>query len=210
MKILDSIILKQDNLFFSFPLLPEIFKIGNSANNKTYNIEGLGNTTVMKSPNLLEFSFSSHFPKYYFIGCQYEKMMNPKLVVLLLEKMKREGKLRLVMPGTLINMLCTIDKFNIEERGGDVDSIYFSISFKEYRKKTPRKITVKNGVVQLDNNKIRISEKSINTTHVVTSGENLYKIAQKEYGDGSKWVDIATKNGITSPYTIYASQKLVL
>ncbi len=46
--------------------------------------------------------------------------------------------------------------------------------------------------------------------HVIASGESLWLIAQNEYGDGFKWVRIASENNITSPTEIEEGQEIVL
>lgn len=202
--------LKQGNLIFRFPLLPSSFNVSNTAQNKTYNIEGLGEITQIKSPNPLIFNFSSHFPKYHFTGCQYATLIDPKIVVTLIEHMKRTGPVRLIITGTPINMLCSIESFPFEERGGDVDSVYYSLSFKEYKNKQPRNISVRNGTAFLDNKAVRISDKIKSTTATTGAGDNLYKIAQKQLGDGSKWAEIAKKNNLKRPYKLIPGQKLVV
>ena len=55
-------------------------------------------------------------------------------------------------------------------------------------------------------NSIELSQK----THVVTKGENLWDIAVKYYGDGFKWVDIATENKISDASIIEDGQELVI
>lgn len=46
--------------------------------------------------------------------------------------------------------------------------------------------------------------------HVIATGESLWLIAQNEYGDGFKWVRIASENNITSPTDIEEGQEIVL
>ncbi len=46
--------------------------------------------------------------------------------------------------------------------------------------------------------------------HVVATGESLWLIAQNEYGDGFKWVRIASENNITSPTDIEEGQEIIL
>lgn len=46
--------------------------------------------------------------------------------------------------------------------------------------------------------------------YTVVRGENLWSIAEKEYGSGYNWVDIATENKIKNPDMIKAGQVLVL
>ena len=47
-------------------------------------------------------------------------------------------------------------------------------------------------------------------TYTVKAGDSLSKIARDELGDMSRWKEIASLNGISSPYTIYPNQKLKL
>ena len=54
-------------------------------------------------------------------------------------------------------------------------------------------------------------EKSATTgkkEHIVSKGENLWKIAEKYFQSGYKWVDIAQENSIAKPYILEVGQKL--
>lgn len=46
--------------------------------------------------------------------------------------------------------------------------------------------------------------------HMVEKGESLWKIAQKIYGDGSRWQDISALNGLSDPGRIFPGQYLSL
>ncbi len=45
-------------------------------------------------------------------------------------------------------------------------------------------------------------------THKVSSGEDLWKIAEKYYGSGYNWVDIAQQNKLINPDVIFIDQEL--
>lgn len=47
-------------------------------------------------------------------------------------------------------------------------------------------------------------------TVVVEAGDNLWKIAEKQYGSGYNWVDIAKENNLSNPGVITAGQELKL
>ena len=51
-------------------------------------------------------------------------------------------------------------------------------------------------------------KKSTVKYHTVSSGDQLWAIAEKYYGNGTKYKEIAKLNNIKSPYTIYPGQKL--
>ena len=44
----------------------------------------------------------------------------------------------------------------------------------------------------------------------VTQNENLWEIAERAYGSGYNWVDIAEENNLSSPNLIYAGQELTI
>lgn len=46
--------------------------------------------------------------------------------------------------------------------------------------------------------------------HTVAANEGLWQIAEKEYGDGYKWTEIAKANNIASPYVLKEGQELTL
>lgn len=46
------------------------------------------------------------------------------------------------------------------------------------------------------------------TTHTVTDGEDLWKIAEKYYKSGYNWVDIANANNLEAPYVLEVGQVL--
>ena len=48
------------------------------------------------------------------------------------------------------------------------------------------------------------------TTHKVEKGEDLWKIAEKYYGSGYNWVDIAKENQLKNPNRILVGQELTI
>lgn len=64
-------------------------------------------------------------------------------------------------------------------------------------------------------NNIEISQNDINRNiygdeYVVVKGDSLWKIAEKKYDDGYKWVEIAKKNNISNPGVLEIGDKLML
>ena len=50
----------------------------------------------------------------------------------------------------------------------------------------------------------------LSKTHKVQKGESLWVIAENYYGDGFKWVDIATENKIANASIIEVDQELII
>lgn len=55
-------------------------------------------------------------------------------------------------------------------------------------------------------NKSAISE----TTYKVVQGDNLWEIAVRAYGDGYKWVEIASENNLVNPNLIHSGNTLII
>jgi len=47
-------------------------------------------------------------------------------------------------------------------------------------------------------------------TYIVQKGENLWQIAEKEYGSGYSWVSIAQANNLTNPGLIHSGNTLII
>jgi nucleoid-associated protein YgaU len=59
-------------------------------------------------------------------------------------------------------------------------------------------------------NKIEVSETTLPKSHKVEKGESLWKIAEKYYGSGYNWIDIAKENKIANSNRVVVGQELVL
>ena len=68
--------------------------------------------------------------------------------------------------------------------------------------------TADNGQVELVEEEGKIVPKGLPVTHAVEKGEHLWQIAEKYYGSGYNWVDIAKANKLARPGTIWVGQKL--
>jgi nucleoid-associated protein YgaU len=58
-------------------------------------------------------------------------------------------------------------------------------------------------------NKIEVTQNGVKT-HIVVKGDNLWKIAEKYYGSGYNWVDIAKENKLADAGIIIEGQKLTI
>jgi nucleoid-associated protein YgaU len=68
--------------------------------------------------------------------------------------------------------------------------------------------TVKEG--DLKPSSISENNESQNKNYEVVRGDSLWKIAEKEYGNGNEWVNIAKENKLTNPRVLIIGQKLIL
>lgn len=207
--------LEADGIKLQMPVNPESFKVQKSGSNDSVTIVGLGETAIIQNPKAVKISFSSFFPVSYFPGCNVKKPLMPHLYITQISSwMNDKIPVRLYITKCDIVRFMTIEDFSYSQSGGDVGSYNYSISLKEYRSIRVRQINVRN-------NKAAVSKKSsarVNTrqkpkTYTVKSGDKLYNIAKRFYGDGEKWKNIyeANKKIIgANPNIIKAGQILTI
>ncbi len=193
------------------PVLPEAFKISNGSKNESVDVSGLGEITIKQDRPALAINFDCYFPANSFPGVEYSNFPNPETCVATINQWKDSDKpVHFIITGSKVNMFATIETFDVEERGGDVGTLYYSITLKEFRTVTVRQVTV-NAVTQVatvNKEPQRTDNRVQPSVYVVKSGDYLYKISKSVLGNANRWGEIAKLNGISAPYTIYPNQKL--
>lgn len=192
-----------------FPVLPGKIEVQSSGDNKTYDISKLGEINVIKNLKLREIAFDSFFPASWFPGVNVERraMFEPAYYIEHIEKWRKEKQpMRLVFYGSTmnINMAVSIEKFNWSEEGGSVGDIQYQIAFKEYRFHAAKKVKIeqkttdgeKTVVMPKNQSEPRPDTRVQPKTYTLVAGDNLWKVAKKFLGDGSKYKQIQTLNGI--------------
>lgn len=195
---------------FSLPQLPEKIKFTYPSGNKTFELVNLGEVSLLKNPKLNEISFDSYFP--------YSAEFRPVFYINKILGWKESKQvIRFIFTGSTldINTLCSIENFEIEEKGGEPGDIYYSIKLKRYVPYKAKKLEVKQNTeraVQIMSNRApaRPVEREIPKTYTVRSGDTLWAIAKKHLFDGSRYSEIAKLNNISNPNLIYPGQVLKL
>ncbi|GIO42467.1 LysM peptidoglycan-binding domain-containing protein [Paenibacillus apis] len=194
-----------------FPVLPEKIEVSSSGNNKTYDISQLGEINVIKPGKLAEIAFESFFPASWFPGCNVEQreLFQPShyIVDRIQDWRGKKHPVHLVLTGgpMNINMDVSIERFIWSESGGAVGDIAYQIALKEYRFYAARKVQVatQSGSASVAMPKLlspapaaRPDTRVQPKTYTLVAGDNLWKVAQKFLGDGSKYKQIQSLNGI--------------
>lgn len=211
------------------PVLPERIEISRGGKGKTYDIVGPrgsvnltpselelgGEINVIKSPKLLEVSFSSIFPaqKYPFVTAPLLRPM--KYVEDITRWMKSKHPIRFVFCGydasvsldqdttkLDLNIAASIEQFDWRESAGSPGDIEYTIRLKEYRFYSAQKITA---AADKDGNQVmykqpppRPDTRVRPQTYTVQQGDNLWKIGMKIFGRDGRWREIQKLNNLTN------------
>jgi len=131
-------------------------------------------------------------------GSRFYRGIHPLSALGMLKRWQESGRpVRLIISDTDINdaFLITELKQGISE--GDED-VQVGLTLKEYKfvKLEGAAVVSDSGVSQLAS---RADERQVPRSHTVQKGETLWGIATRYYGDGTKWKELADRNGVADP-----------
>lgn len=207
------------------PVLPEKLAVKSPGKNETATVLELGEINRIRQRGLRQVSWESHFPAHnapYVTGWEG---LSPADYVRDIEDARdtrESGRFSITGTDLNINMAVAVESFSYEERGGEVGDIYYSLALKEWKDYSAATVSLpapKRAVKSKPKRSGKPAAAS-SKTHTVVKGDCLWAIAQKYYGDGSKYPQLYQKNkatidgknkGTGNPaFTIYPGQKLIL
>lgn len=194
------------------PVLPEKVTVSIGSNNSSVNLVGLGEVVIKQARPAFQFTFDSFFPASTFPGVS-TGLSSPLQCVNKLKKWHEGDKpVHLILTDVGIDVFCTIENFTYYEQGGDVGTIYYSLTLKEYREVTLKKVKIEDKKATVPQTETRVDNTVTPQTYTVKSGDCLWNIAKKYYGDGSKYTLIynANKDKIKNANLIYSGQVLTI
>lgn len=226
-----------NNTTYRLPVNPEEITIKSSQAVEKYVVLGLGQIAIPSGMELKEYSFECEIPKeaYSYVEVKNDytnsklyqeetKNFNPAEKYLKDFQQWRQdlvpirfiagrGVSKKDMYEDSINTLVLIQDISVTEKAGEEGDKYVSfqlIEYREYDKKSAKEVDATTGKKKPD----KKDGKNPNSkgTYVVQSGDCLWAIAKKQYGDGAKYTKIysANKDKIKNPSLIYPGQKLVI
>ena len=214
--------LKQDGKQILLPVTPAEIKMKTGNRNKVVYILNFGEMNLAKKPGLQEIRFTALLPgrRYsfvqtedgfhepeYFLNCFKEYKATAKPVQLIL--------FRRLADGTQLfcgNMDVLLEDYTVTEKGGEQGDFWVEMCWKEWKTAKSIRYSVKGqngGNVLVEQGQER-QTKTPAVTYTVKKGDCLWNIAKKQLGDGTKYKEIAQKNGISDPNRIYPGQVLKL
>jgi len=216
------IYLKQDGKQILLPVTPSEIEIKAGNRNKAVYILNFGEINLAKKPGLQEIRFTVLLPgrmysfvqmedgfhePEYFLNCFKEYKAAAKPVQLIL--------FRRLADGTQLfcgNMDVLLEDYTVTEKGGEQGDFWVELHWKEWKAAKSIRYSVKSqdgGNVLMEQGQER-QAKTPAATYTVKKGDCLWNIAKKQLGDGTKYKEIAKKNGISDPNKIYPGQVLKL
>lgn len=181
---------------------PEKISVSCSGKFQSYNVIERGEVKIPRGMNLASVKWSAKLPgdsrcSYRFVNSSY--WQEPKEIIRILEKWREDrAKLRLLVTQTSINQDVYLDDFSYDWEGGHGDANY-SIAFvsaRDMQVKTVKEVDDERATKQAEEEAALESRPTTPSPEnvIATAGASLWSIAQGNYGDGLKWLDIYDLN----------------
>jgi nucleoid-associated protein YgaU len=195
----------------ALPVVPSDFQITKGNQINTINVNNLGEVGLIGKGTLARISIYTFFPNQVYPFCSYSTFPEPYECVDLIERWKESGRpMRLIITSgnarkEAINMAFSIENFSYGERDGTGD-VYFTLDLTEYRF-VKKKSLIEASTASGTNRPV---ESVAPTTYTTKAGDTLWDLAKKFYGTGSRYKELADKNGIKNPDLLPVGKALVI
>lgn len=207
------------------PIAPQKLTVKIKGNNKTLTLINEGDINFLRAPGLTEITFDAILPmlgQYSFAnGYRRPDSYLNKLESLMTGKEPFRFLVSRVSPsGRLLydtNMKVSLENYTVTEDATKGPDVTVSITLKQYISYSTKTVTVvkpkpeKKPVVQQKKKRETSGAPKVKT-YTVKSGDCLWNIAKKYYGNGAQYTKIynANKGKIKNPNLIYPGQVLTI
>ena len=189
----------------TFPITPGELTIKVGSKNKVVTLISEGDINILKSPSLIEVEFEARFPmRKYPYSREVSGFQNyfDKF-----KELKEEKKsFRFIVARTTpngkrtwdTNLLMALEDFELSEDADEGDDVIISFKlkqFKEYGVKSVKVVSAKPKTTSTSSTSRSTDNKTKSSkSYTVKSGDCLWNIAKKFYGNGAKWKTIYNAN----------------
>lgn len=194
------------------PYAPSELKITIGSNNKTVELINGNEINILKNPKLTEIEFEIELPRgrqYAFANTLQSPikytdyfemlMLSKKPAKVVITRQPPNGGVGNTLNGFASNTwTATLEGYTLKEDAENAYDITVSLKFKQYVSYGTVKVVVTNtsNTTTGSSTAVKTETKPLEQTktHTVVSGDTLWGIARKYYGDGSKWTKIYNAN----------------
>lgn len=214
--------LKQNEEQILLPVAPAELITQVKGESKKVELVDVGEGSILKEIGLRRISFKILLPAVQYSFVQTEGAFQKPIFFLNQFRQYKMSKkpvslivFRKLADGTELfsgNMEVSFEEYIVVEKGGEQGDFWVEIQLKEYRKITATTYCLKQQQNQmtLEETGVKREGRQIPNTYTVKKGDSLWKIAKTMLQDGSRYKEIAQKNGITNPNKIQVGQILYL
>lgn len=143
------------------------------------------------------------------VGSRFYQGVTPAQVLAMLRRWMEAGEpIRLLISGSELGELFLVCGLEQTLTEGDTD-VGIRIQLKEYKYVTLAEPDVLEGE-SAGGLYLRADERVVPAVYVTVGGEDLWTIARLYLGDGSRWQELAVRNGIADPHNLPAGKELYL
>ena len=209
-----SVYFKYGSRRYKLPVNPEEIKRSRELNIETYQVLEEGQVSIPSYCALEEYSFEAEFPSqdvnYMEPGTEaeadyYEKMFR--------KAQKNKKPVRFIASNDIsddISVKVLVKSVEVVEKAGEEGDKYISLTLMEYKEAGKRYVAVQTPDATVKQEETPLAENpavTANKTHTVQSGDTLWGIAKKYYGNGSQYPKIMSANpDIKNANLIYPGQ----
>ena len=202
------------------PVTPETLQIKANGKNETMTLMDHGDVNILRQPGLSDISFDALLPnvKYPFAvypgGFQRAEYYLSQIEQLHQSKSPFQFVVSRMLPGGTW-LFGTSVKVSLEEYAMKEDAAKYgtdllvSLKLKQYRDYGTKTCRISGNTSMIVSSR-ETSTAPSGSSYTVQSGDSLWEIAKKNYGDGSRYTELQEANNISDPNKLAVGQVLTI
>lgn len=196
---------KVDSDVLTLPITPSELTIKVGSKNKVVTLINEGDINILKSPALVDVEFEARFPMRKYPYSREVKDFQTYFDTFKELKEKKKSFRFIVSRNTLkskkswdTNLLVALEEFELSENADEGDDVIISFKLKQFKPYGIKRLDISQyGVTKNNGGSSRSSGNSGSASaqsYTVKSGDCLWNIAKKFYGNGALWTTIYNAN----------------